>query len=158
MKQFFTLVFSILIFFAMIDGNFIYNRINKYIEKDYFKTNEKEYLISSNINYYNDNKYYKKPISSYVTITKNFNAKNKNELLNIYYTILNNGYDKFSFYCDYDECLKDIEIISNNNEEFSDINQLVNPYNSFKSIISNYENKRVDVEIKKKYSSDDIKK
>ena len=80
---------------------------------------------------------------------------NKNDLLNIYYTILNNGWDNFSYYCDnnYSECLNDIENISKDSNVFSSINQLVHPYNSFKTIKSNYNsNGRIDVVIEKKYS------
>lgn len=160
MKQITTLFISILIFFGLIDNSFITNNINKYIEKDYYKNNEYSYYITSNLEVYKSNKYLKKDASSYVKMTNNFNPTNKQELLNVYYTILNNGWDKFSFYCDknYKECLKDIEILSKDNEQFSNVNQLVHPFNSFKTILFNYENGRIDVTIKRKYEKTDIDK
>lgn len=161
MKKIFTLLFGTIIFFLLMDDSLFNNNILNYIEKDYYKNNEDKFYITSNLNVLKTNKYFKEDLSDYVSITEDFYPKNKQELLNVYYTILNNGWEKFSYYCDksYTNCLKDIESLSKDNKELSYINQLVNPYNSFSSIISNYNsNGRIDVEIKKKYSDDEILK
>ena len=158
MKQIFTLFIGIIAFFGLIDNNVITNNINNYIEKDYYKNNEQNYYIGSNLDVFKSNKYLKDDMSNYIDMTDNFYPSNKQELLNVYYTILNNGWEKFSFYCSryYKNCLNDIEVLSKNSEEFSNINQLVNPYNSFASVLSNYENGRIDVTIKNKYSEKEI--
>ena len=158
MKQIFTLSISILLFFSFVDNNIIANNINKYIEKDYYKNNENRFYITSNLDILKSNKYYKENLSNYIAETNNFYPTNKQELLNTYYTILNNGWNKFSFHCSarYKNCLNDIENMSSNNTEFSNINQLISPFNSFKSILSNYVNGRIDVNVSNKYTDKEI--
>ncbi len=58
------------------------------------------------------------------------------DLLNIYYNILNRGYDTFTFYCpkEYENCANDIEKIADNEELMSNINGYVHPYNSFERL------------------------
>lgn len=159
MKRLFAVLLSALMFFLLVDNSIFNNGFANYFKKDLFKTNKGNYRISSNLDYYRTNKYYKKDISDYVDMTDNFRPKNKKELLDVYYTILNNGWENFSFYCDdsYSNCLKDMEILSKDNKELSMINQLLNPYNSFSSIVSNYNSDgRIDVEVTKKYSNEEI--
>lgn len=159
MKRLFTILLSALMFFMLVDNSVFNNGFSNYLKRDLFKTNKENYRISSNLDYYRSNKYFKKDVSDYVDMTEEFRPKNKKELLSVYYTILNNGWDNFSFYCDnsYSNCLKDMESLSKDNKELSMINQLLNPYNSFSSIVSNYNsNGRIDVEIKRKYSDDEI--
>lgn len=160
MKRTIIVLIGILIFFSLIDDTTFNNNVRNYIERDYYKTNSYDYLISSNLNYFKTNKYYKNDITDYVDITNNYYPKNKQELLNVYYTILNNGWKDFSFYCDssYTDCLSDIEELANDNKEFTNINQLVSPFNSFKSIVSSYDNGRIDVSVEKKYSDEEIDK
>ena len=75
---------------------------------------------------------------------------------------MNNGFDDFTYYCDitYKDCLDDINDLSKETETFTYLNQFVHPFNSFKTINSKYIGlfKRVDVEIQKKYSKNDIDK
>ena len=113
--------------------------------------NEKIYLNDSNeykLNY--DFKYIKQ--------TNDFVAKNKQELINIFYTFLNNGNDQFYFYCDYDNCNNDINSLTNENE-LSYINNFLHPYNSYKkvSITINSYNK-IEAFVEKSYNSDIIEK
>lgn len=159
MKRTIIVLIGIFIFFTLIEDTDFNNNIKNLLEKDYYKANSYNYKIAANLNYYKTNKYYKDEFSNYIDMTDNFSPKNKQELLNVYFTILNNGWDTFSFYCDsnYKECLNDIESLSENNVEFSNINQLVNSFNAFSSITSTYDNGRIDVKINKKYSSDEIK-
>lgn len=159
MKRLFAILLSALMFFLLVDNSIFNNGFANYLKKDLFKTNKGNYRISSNLDYYRTNKYYKKDISDYVDMTENFRPRNKKELINVYYTILNNGWENFSFYCDtsYNSCLKDMEILSKDNKELSMINQLLNPYNSFSSIVSNYNSDgRIDVKVTKKYSNEEI--
>ena len=83
---------------------------------------------------------------------------NESDIRNIYFNILNNGWDSFTFYCpiEYDNCINDVIGIADNKELLSKINNYVHPYNSFKDISTKvYENKLV-VSINKKYSLDSI--
>lgn len=124
-------------------------------------------------NYVIDNFIYKKecstPISndytrnydfSFVQRTNNFYPNNKQELYNVFYTILNNGDTSFTFYCgdNYTDCTKDIEEITEpENETLAIINNYVHPFNSYDSISVNMNNfGRITVNITKLYSTSDI--
>ena len=82
------------------------------------------------------NEYYRDADFSYVQNTTNFIPKNKQDILNIYYTVVNSGMTSFTFYCDYDykECFNDINDLSNNQKTISNISNFVHPFNSFKTI------------------------
>ena len=75
----------------------------------------------------------------------------------MFYTILNGGDNSYSFYCDYDGCLDDVNILISKNETISNINNFVHPFNSFSTInidVSN--NGKITVKNKKAYSDDEI--
>lgn len=106
------------------------------------------------------NTYYKNHEYSYVKETDEFEAKNKQDLLNIFYTILNKGWTSFDFYCDkeYTECYNDITYITKQSDDLSSINNMVNPYNSYKFLsfeISNFG--KVSVKLEKLYTEEEIK-
>ena len=105
------------------------------------------------------NSYYLKYNFNYVDEMNDFELKDKNDLINFYYTIINNGNDLFDFYCpsEYENCLNDVASIANNPKEFSVINGFVHPYNSFDTIETVYDSLgRVKLNIKKTYSNYDI--
>ena len=54
------------------------------------------------------NSYYKKHDYKFVQETKDYIPYSKQDLLTIFYSILNNGYETFTFYCpsEYTECLR----------------------------------------------------
>lgn len=98
---------------------------------------------------------------------ENFNYKisyvpyNKEELIDIYFNVLNNGYNEFTFYCpkEYKNCTKDVESIGNDSKLMSNINNYVHPYNSFKTIKTKVSsNNEITLEIQKKYSEEKINK
>ena len=158
MKKLFTFILCIIIGLDIIDNMYLNNGIQNMI-KNYFKSNT--YSLVMNKDALN-NKYKYNDFSDTVSSTDNFTVKNKDELLNVYYTFLNNGLDNFTYYCDknYKSCINDIKEISEDANVFSYVNQLVHPYNSFKEINSKYNKitRRVDIDIKKKYSKTDIEK
>ena len=101
---------------------------------------QKEEILDTVIDYYNkipttlnNNEYTKEVDVDFVKLTDDFIANNKDELINIYYTIISSGMQEFTFYCDngYKECLKDVEAINNNSTLLSQINNFVNVFNSF---------------------------
>lgn len=102
-----------------------------------------------------NNSYYSNNTLKYVQETNNFNVTNKQDILNVFYTILNSGMDSFEFTCDknYKTCLDDVEKIIKDDVTLASVNNLVHPYNSFQNIsvnISNYG--KVDVNITKIYT------
>ena len=86
------------------------------------------------------NEYYRDYNFKYISNTTNFTPKNKQDILNIYYTVINSGMEEFSFYCEeeYATCLNDVYDV-NNQETISDISNFVHPYNSLK-----YLNTKID--------------
>lgn len=107
------------------------------------------------------NEYYKDKDYLYVSNTDNFIANDKQEILNVVYTILNSGVNEFTFYCDnsYKLCISDVKDIFNDDEILPNINNFVHPYNSYKNINVKY-NKygEITLIIEKNYSDDDIVK
>lgn len=131
----------------------------------YYRTDITKYIIDNyiykkEINLPDSNEYRRNYDFSFVQETNNFYPNNKQELYNVFYTILNNGYDSFTFYCGdkYTNCEKDIkELTQENNQILSTINNYVHPYNSYSSINVNMNSLgRINVNITKLYSSDDI--
>lgn len=105
------------------------------------------------------NSYYLKYNFKYVHSVDDFKIRNNEDLINLYYTIINNGNEKFEFYCpdEYTSCIDDITNLANNPKELSIINGFVHPYNSFDIIETKYDSlNRVTLNIIKTYSNDDI--
>lgn len=157
MKKFTSFLICIFLFIVILDEKLLNDNLYNLYKKYYVKYT---YSIVTNMNALKESKYLVSDYSSYVKLTDNFSPKNKNELLNVYYTILNNGWNNFSYYCDssYSSCLDDVSNLSNDSDNFSNINQLVHPYNSYNTVESVYTNNRIDVSIKNKYSDEDILK
>ena len=85
---------------------------------------------------------------------------NYQDLLNIFYSTLNQGWTDFTFYCpvEYDNCLNDVAKISLNEELLSNINNYVHPYNSYTSIKTLYDSTgKVNILVKHLYSENEIK-
>ncbi|NLC47900.1 MAG: hypothetical protein GX758_00885 [Tenericutes bacterium] len=89
----------------------------------------------------------------------NFKPKNKNDIMNIYYTVLNNGWKEFTFFCDpdYDSCIQDVKLIADDTEFISLINNYVHPYNSFKKYNTYiYGEKEIHLNVDKLYTDEEI--
>lgn len=117
--------------------------------------------ITKEVTLESKNIYYRDYNLSYVKTTDNFKASNINDLLNMYYTIINSGVDEFSFYCSktYTTCIDDVLYLANNQNILSNINSFVHPYNSFTTIKTKYDTlKKVTLQIQKTYSDDEINK
>lgn len=105
------------------------------------------------------NGYQKKDDFIFVQNTSDFVPLSYNDILNIYYTITNNGYKTFTFYCpsEYKDCTKDVEQISDDPETLTYINNFIHPYNSFsniKTIIS--ESGEINITINYLYTEEEI--
>lgn len=107
------------------------------------------------------NLYAKEDDFLYVQNTNDFVPLSYNDLLNIYYTITNNGLETFTFYCpsEYKDCLEDVEKISNDPETLTNINNFVHPYNGFsniRTVIS--ESGEINITITYLYTKEEIEK
>ena len=106
------------------------------------------------------NEYYIDSDFSFVQNTDTFLPKNKQDLYNIYYTIINSGMDEFTFYCDFDykNCISDLKEIANDQSMLSNINNFVHPFNSFSHIETEYNNYgKVTIKLEHAYTKDEIK-
>ena len=157
MKKMIIFIISFLLIIDVIDNKYLNNYVYTFI-KDYF--NKYDYNIIIDSESIKENEYSYKEYTSLFKTTSNFNVTSKEDIMNIYYTALNNGFNDFSYYCDkaYKTCFTDITELSNDSEKFTYINQFVHPYYSFNTIETISSNNRIDININKKYYSDDIKK
>lgn len=106
------------------------------------------------------NEYYRDYDFMYVQNTNNFNPEDKQDILNIYYTVINAGKDEFTFYCpsEYKECINDVNSLANNQTILSHINNFVHPFNGFKNIETKYDSLgKVTINIQKSYNETQIK-
>lgn len=107
-----------------------YEDISTNIVKIIKKYNRKAIVIPT------DTKYHRTYLYDTVSETDNFEPKNINDIKKIYYTVLNNGWKSFTFYCDeeYTSCIDDVKKVANSkNDEFiSTINNYVSPFNAYK--------------------------
>lgn len=105
------------------------------------------------------NEYFRDYDFSYVKNTEDLIPNNKEELKNIYYTIVNSGMEEFTFYCpsDYETCTIDVNDIANDQTTISTINNFVHPYNSFKSLKTEVESSgKITVQVEKVYNEEMI--
>ena len=108
-----------------------------------------------------ENVYFKQNNYSYVQLTDNYYPKNKQDILNLFYTALNKGYDELTFYCDveYENCVDDVNEIASSETILSYINNYVSTFNSYNKIYININSfGRINVSINKIYSESDAKK
>jgi len=89
----------------------------------------------------------------------NFSPNNKQDILNIFYTGLNNGWDEFTFFCpeEYKNCTTDVEEITDNSTLLSNINNYISTFNSYNVINVNINSfGRVNIKVDKLYDNDNI--
>ena len=92
----------------------------------------------------------------YIKATDDFIADNRQEILNIIYTSLNNGYDNFYFYCHYEECQEDVSDITEP-ENLITISNYIHPYNAYRRVyVSTNSFDKVEIRIEKSYTNDNI--
>ncbi len=108
----------------------------------------------SEINYY-----YRKYDFKYVQNVNDIFPSNYQDLLNIFYSVLNSGQITYTFYCPpkYTDCLTDIQKIANDEDALASINNYVHPFNSFSHIETKYDTLgKVTINIVKNYSTNQI--
>lgn len=118
------LSFSIIFYIFCVKFDEIVEGLAEFIE-DYTRG---ELIIPSEVMY--SKEYEFKTVNN----TSEFIPYNKEDLERIYYTVLNNGWESFTFYCpdEYLNCAYDVKKLANESDFISTINNYVSPYNSYK--------------------------
>lgn len=138
-----------IIFFVIINFNNLTNKLLKIFN------NTKDIIIPPTSKYKcNDEYLFVKNVDDFVPLSKG-------DIKNIYYTIINNGYKDFTFYCpeEYKSCIEDIKTISNDKDLLTHINSFAKSYNSFTNITTTIDlNKEIHINVTYLYNDDDINK
>lgn len=95
----------------------------------------------------------------FVQLTDDFTPSSLQDLMNIYYTVLNSGMEKFTFYCpkDYKNCINDVDYLSNDQVLLSHINNFLPVYNSFQNIETEFDSfGKVTISIHHSYQQEEI--
>jgi len=106
------------------------------------------------------NDYTKKYDFLYVKNSKDYIPYSYNDLIDILYSIINQGWKEFTFYCpaEYTDCIKDISKLSKDELNLSHINNFVHPYNSFNTLRTSItESGEITINIIYLYTDDEIK-
>lgn len=106
------------------------------------------------------NNYAKNQSYEYISVTDDFVPYNFQELLNIFYTILDRGYQNFTFYCpvEYQDCVNDVIKISdkNNKEVLTTLGNYVSPFNNFTLLRVKYDSAgEITVNVEYTYTDED---
>ena len=120
----------------------------------YFFSSKNEVVLGEKNEYYRDYDFL------YVKNNDNFSPKNTQDLLNIFYTIINAGKEEFTFYCpdEYENCIADVKSLAKDQITLSNINNYVHPFNSFKNISTQTDTLgKVKITLTKSYTDTDIK-
>lgn len=115
--------------------------------------------VMYNNNAITSNDYYRKQNFNFLQITDDFEPNTKNDLMNIFYTVINSGMEKFEFFCPskYKDCINDVLAITNDEALLSHVSNFVHPYNNFERISVKYTNtNRVTIKVEKVYETGDI--
>lgn len=109
----------------------------------------------------NGNEYTKDYDFSFVQNSKDYIPYSYNDLVNIFYSIINQGWHDFTFYCpkEYTDCVSDASKITKDETLLTHINNFVHPFNSFNSIKTSItESGEITVTVIYLYTDDEILK
>ena len=150
MKNALSLIICLLITcLVLLNMDSISDKLSNFID------NEKKVAVS------NSNEYVKDYDFKFVKTSPDYIPYSYQDLLNILYSILNNGWEVFTFYCpnEYEQCANDINKIGKDVTLLSNINNFVHPYNSFSKIgIESSPTGEITIKITKLYNTNDINK
>ncbi len=130
MRKYLILFMGLLSIFIVTIVNFYPDKVKNVLyklfdNKDFVLAIPNEYFLDEDFNY----------VKNYTD-----DPRNKTELLNYIYYVINTGstYADGECHKDYTDCLKDLNIIANDENTLSLLNNFVHPYNSFKTISFTY--------------------
>ncbi len=107
------------------------------------------------------NKYTKNYDFDYVKLDATYIPYGYQDLLDIVYSVLNNGWRTFTFYCpdEYTDCISDMASISTDNNLLTNINNFVHPFNNFEHIKTSFDSTgEITITISKLYTEEEINK
>ena len=116
-------------------------------------SSEANLVITEGNTYTKDNDYL------FVQRTEDYIPYSYQDLLNIYYSVINNGWSSFTFYCpeEYNNCLNDVSHISGDNLILTHLNNYVHPFNSFTNIRTSInENGEINLSVEYLYTEEEI--
>lgn len=154
-------LFSILLFLIALMGLYLtlknYDEVTTYVTKLIRKYTKNTVVIPE---YTKNHRMY---LFKTVSETNNFEPQNIEDLKKIYYTVLNNGWDSFTFYCPYDytECINDVKKIANtqDTEHIAIINNYVSPFNSYRKYNTTIlDENQITLSVDKLYTDDEIER
>ncbi len=118
-----SLIFLLILYVFITKFDFISSTIENFL----YSLNKEKIIIEEPNNYERDYKY------QTFSMTDDFEPDSITDIKNIFYTILNNGWNNFTFYCssEYENCSEDVKEVANDEEFISLLNNYVNPFNSF---------------------------
>ena len=145
------------ILICLIISILVLTNIDKISNKivDYFEQDKTTHY------YKKHNEYYKDYDFKFISRTKSYVPYGYQDLLNIIYSILNNGWDTFTFNCpnEYENCIKDFESITKDEILLSNINNYVSPFNSYSNFNTSYSSTgEITIDITHLYNNDDVKR
>lgn len=138
---------SLFLIFLLSQMDFISTTLTELIEP------KKATSLSDISPYKNNTNFY------FVQNTNDFTPLSKGDIKNIIYTIVNSGWDNFTFYCpsEYTTCVADMKEISQDQELLTHINNFVHPFLSFSNIRTSLsESGEVTLQIERLYTSSQI--
>ncbi len=140
-----------IILLGLSNNEFNTNKDN-YVSNNIIASIEEESILNYKNIYYQDINF------NYVSNSTSTILTNKQDILNLLYTTINNGYDEIEFSCssEYLTCYDDLTSTINDGHILSIINNLVHPYNSAQSINLAYLNNDLKLSINKIYSNNEI--
>ena len=114
------------------------------VERAYGNTQENSYFVEDNFHY--------------VDIYDKAEVHSKKEIIDSIYYLINSGVSYSERYCakDYVDCYRDMEEVSSDNNLLSVLNNYVHPFNSFDSIVFNFDDSVIEIEIKHTYSKVEV--
>ena len=114
------------------------------VERNYGKTLENTYFIEDHFDY--------------VDVYDKAEVHSKKEIVNAIYYLINSGVTKSERYCakEYKNCYADMEAVSSDTNMLSILNNYVHPFNSFDSIIFNFDDNIIKIEIKHAYQDEEV--
>lgn len=140
-----------LLIFVLLGVAFYNDSISNFIMTNFIY--KREIVISE------PNQYKKNININFVKQVTDFEPHNKKDLMNILYSILNNGWDEFTFFCDpkYKSCIDDINNLISDKNLVSNLNNFVHPYNTYNRMFVNYNNfGKITISVEKIYNEQQI--
>lgn len=146
------ILITVICILLLLYTTFNANKISSYIAS-IFGDNQK-------LQFEKANDYAKNESYLFVSQSKDYIPYSYNDLLDIIYSVTNNGWNNFTFYCpnEYTECVNDLESISHDSY-LTHIKNFVHPYNSFTDIyLTVKDNKEVTIKVNYQYTDEQIEK